>query len=103
MSTPNLPNRLTQLLPANIQLMYGILKSGGGVIDKTDSTIAISAPILFVKEDIEQQRDLVQQRMNEYLALVQQQDPAATMPANEEAMFLDILKIHNLILQYLES
>lgn len=103
MSTPNLPNRLTQLLPANIQLMYGILKSGGGIIDKTDTTIAIDAPILYVYDDIKQQRDLVQQRMNEYLALVQQQDASATMPMNEEAMFLDVLKMYNTVLQYLES
>ena len=103
MSTPNLPNRLTQLLPANIQLMYGILKSGGGIIDKTDTTIQIGAPILYIYDDIKQQRDLVQQRMDEYLALVQQQDESATMPMNEEAMFLDVLKMYNTVLQYLES
>jgi hypothetical protein len=103
MSTPILPNRLTQLLTPNIQLMYGILKSGGGVIDKTDTTITIDAPILYVYEDLKQQRDLVQQRMNEYLALVQQQDPNASIPQNEEMMFLDVLKMYNTVLQYLES
>ena len=103
MSTPTLPNRLTQLLTPTIQLLYGILKSGGGVINKTDTTITIDAPILYVYEDLKQQRDLVQQRMNEYLALVQQQDPNASIPQNEEMMFLDVLKMYNTVLQYLES
>lgn len=99
METPILQKRLLELLPSNIQLLYGIIKSGGATVQ--DDTVTISAPYQFVKSELEQQRDTVREYQEQYLREIQQQDPNATIPANETAMFSDIIKIYEVVLQQL--
>ena len=99
METPILQKRLSEMLPSNIQLLYGILKSGGASI--IGDTVTINTPYQFSKTELEQQRDVVRTYQDQYLREIQQQDPTAQMPVNETAMFADIIKIYEVVLQQL--
>jgi hypothetical protein len=99
METLILQKRLLELLPSNIQLLYGLIKSGGANI--SNDTITINAPYQFSKTELEQQRDVVRAYQDQYLWEIQQQDATATMPANETAIFADIIKIYEVVLQQL--
>jgi hypothetical protein len=99
METPILQKRLLELLPSNIQLLYGIIKSGGASIN--GDTVTINTPYQFSKAELEQQRDAVRTYQDQYLREIQQQDSTATIPANETAMFADIIKVYEVVLQQL--
>jgi len=103
MNTTILQKRLLELLPSNIQLLYGLLKSGGVVVDKTNETITINQPYQYIISELTQQRDLVLQEREQYLRQIQldANDSTATIPLNEEAMFSDIIKVYEVVLQQL--
>lgn len=101
METPILQKRLLELLPTNICLLYGILKSGGATLDNDNNTITINTPYVFSKTELQQQRDIVRLYQEQYLRELQQSDSSATIPANENMMFTDIIKIYEVVLQQL--
>jgi hypothetical protein len=103
MNTPFLQKRLVDLLSTNIQLLYGMIKSGGVSIDKTACTVTITTPYQYNIEELIQQRDEVLLAQDQYLNQVrtESQDPNAVLPYNESMMFSDILKMYDIILQQL--
>lgn len=100
MNTP-LQKKLTELFPVNIQLLHGLLRAGGVIVDKESQTMTLSAPYQYVISELEQQRTAVLQYQQEYLRQYQTENNDFTlqMPVNEQQMFLDILKIYDYLLQ----
>ena len=102
--TPTLETRLLQLLPSDIQFLYGLVKQGDVVIDSQNQTITIVTPNPFNIDDIKFQQQFVEQYRNEYLQQIRTQsaDPLEQMPENENMLFTDILKVYEQILQRLQ-
>jgi hypothetical protein len=100
MITPPFTKTLQELLPADAQLLFGLLKAGGVVIEKQSETITISNPYIYDINLIQSYIDALNQFETEYLQQVQTEnnDPTAQIPDNEQNYINEVRKILNQII-----
>jgi len=102
MANPVVQQTLTDLLPSNIQLMFGLVKAGGAVIDRNSQTITLDVPYTYSRAEIESMRSQVEQWKEQYKQQVIQMNPdseAEVVATNELAQFNNALKIYDQLLQ----
>lgn len=104
MTPPLLEKRLLQMLPADIQFLYGLAKQAEVVIDKTAQTITIVTPNPYDVQEIKMQQQALLQYQSQYLEQIRTEsaDPTAQLPDNEQMIFAEALKVYEQILQRLE-
>jgi hypothetical protein len=102
MQIPTVDQKLSDLLPSNIQLLYGLVKAGGVIIDKEAQTITLNVPYTYSRADIEFMQYQIEQWKQQYDQQVRSMNPDAypeIVAPNEFSLFNDTLKIYDQLLQ----
>lgn len=93
METPKPMRSLLQLLPQNMMFMFGCLREGHVNIDTTENKVNISE-FSYDPNLVNFYLDQLTQYESEYLADLQIDDPNATIPANDQALFNAVRTIY---------
>jgi len=93
METPKPMRSLLELLPQNMMFMFGCLREGHVNIDTVENKVNISE-FSYDPNLVNFQLDQLNQYESEYLADLQIDDPNATIPANEQALFNAVRTIY---------
>ena len=93
METPKSMRSLLELLPQNMMFMFGCLREGHVNIDTAENKVNISE-FSYDPNLVNFHLDQLNQYESEYLADLQIDDPNATIPANEQALFNAVRTIY---------
>lgn len=102
MQIPVVEKRLSDLLPANTMLMFGLVKAGGVIIDKNNETVTIEQPYSYSRLELKNMQSQVESWKQQYIQQVQNMNPdqdVNIIAANEIAQFNEALKIYDQLLQ----
>jgi hypothetical protein len=93
METPKPMRSLLELLPQNMMFMFGCLREGHVNIDTAENKVNISE-FSYDPNLVNYHLDQLNQYESDYLADLRIDNPDATIPANEQALFNAVRTIY---------